>query len=158
MKVKFKINYHTVWGQNLFVSGSCKELGIDSSAKALPMKYTRDGNWEAEVNIDLTNTKQFSYTYLIKSETEENVLWEWGEARKLSLAKPNATVVLEDAWKPNKDVENALLSQAFAGNLFKRIKQKRKKSVINANCRLQLIAPLIRQNQSFCILGSCWHR
>ncbi|MCK5280722.1 MAG: 4-alpha-glucanotransferase, partial [Cyclobacteriaceae bacterium] len=69
--------------------------------------------------------------------------------------KSTVDVVLEDAWRPDKDIENALLSQAFAGNLFKRVKPKRKKSVKGANCRIQLVAPRIGQNQFFCIIGSC---
>lgn len=155
MKVKFRINYHTTWGQNLFVIGSCKELGNYKSEETLPMNYSHDGNWEAEVDIDSKNTKQFSYSYLIKNESEENILREWGEARKLSLTKSRTSVVIEDAWKPNKDAENALLSHAFAGNLFKRNRPKKEKSAKNTNCRLQLIAPRIQQDQSFCILGSC---
>lgn len=153
MKLKFKINYHTNWGQNLFVSGSCLELGNDNSTEALPMQYTRDGNWEAEVDID--GTKLLCYKYLIKNGSEENILWEWGAARKYALPKTSAFVVLEDAWRPHKDLENALLSQAFAGNLFKRIKSKRKNGVRKLNYRLQLIAPRIGQNQSFCVMGSC---
>ncbi|MCK5208087.1 MAG: 4-alpha-glucanotransferase [Cyclobacteriaceae bacterium] len=155
MKLKFKINYHTTWGQELFVSGSSKELGKDNSTAALLMNYTRDGNWEVEVKIDTKKAAQLSYKYLIKNGSEENVHWEWGKARKIDLSKSTVDVVLEDAWRPDKDIENALLSQAFAGNLFKRVKPKRKKTVKGANCRIQLVAPRIGQNQSFCIVGSC---
>ncbi len=153
MKLKFKINYHTNRGQNLYVSGSCQELGNDNSTEALPMQYTHEGGWEAEVEIN--ETKLLCYKYLIKNGSEENILWEWGEARKYSLSKTSAFVVLDDAWRSHEDLENPLLSQAFAGNLFKRVKPKRKKGIKKSNRRLQLIAPRIGQNHSFCVMGSC---
>ncbi len=155
MRLKFEINYHTEWGQNLYVSGSCDELGKNNSTQALPMNYTRDGNWEAGVEIEKKNINQISYKYLIKNGSEENIHWEWGGDRTLDLSKISGDVVLQDAWRSNKDIENALYSQAFAGNLFKRNKPKRRKPVKGANCRLKLIAPRIGKDQSFCISGSC---
>ena len=53
MKLKFKINYHTNFGQNIYVSGSCGELGKNNSTEALPMNYTWDGNWEVEIDFDV---------------------------------------------------------------------------------------------------------
>ena len=32
MKITFKINYRTNWGQNLFVVGSAEELGSNTNA------------------------------------------------------------------------------------------------------------------------------
>ncbi len=155
MKLKFKINYNTTWGQNVYVSGSCKELGKDNSTEAVPLNFTHKGNWEGEINVDTKNTTHITYKYLIKNGSEENVFWEWGEPRKFDFPKSAASLVLEDAWRPAKDIDNALLSQAFAGNLFKREKPKRKNSAKGSNLRFQLIAPRIGKNQSFCIVGNC---
>ena len=62
--------------------------------------------------------------------------------------------VLEDSWRSHRDPENVFLSQAFAGNLFKRIKPTSKKAEAGSNLKLQLIAPKIGKNQSFCVVGS----
>ena len=155
MKVKFKINYHTSWGQNLYICGSCFELGKNNTTEAAPMKYTHDGNWEATLDFDTKKTKEFSYKYLIKNGSEENILWEWGEPRTIDLSIKNDNLLIEDAWRPHRDIENAFLSQAFAGNLFRRSNVTKKKPVAGANCRIQLLAPRIGKDQSFCIVGSC---
>ena len=59
--------------------------------------------------------------------------------------------LLEENSAP--DLEH--IQQAFAGNLFNRQNQKAKKASTGANCRLQLIAPRIGKDQSFCVVGSC---
>jgi 4-alpha-glucanotransferase len=155
MKLKFKINYHTSWGQNLYVLGSCKELGRDNSTEAIQLTYTSDGNWEAEIDIDNKKCKAISYKYLIKNGSEDNVHYEWGEPRKLDLSGSFKAVTLEDAWRSNKDNEHALMSQAFVGNLFERKKRKGRKIKPEAGFELHLIAPRISRDQSFCIVGNC---
>jgi len=153
MKLIFKINYHTTWGQNVYVS--VQELGKNNSTDAIPLKYTTDGNWETEVAVDVKKSKKLSYKYLIKNGSEEDFHWEWGAYRVLDLSVKTSTIVLEDAWRSNKEVENAFHTQAFVDNLFKREKPKRKKATAGTNCRLQLIAPRLSKNQSVCIVGSC---
>lgn len=155
MKVKFKINYHTSWGQNVYVLGSCKALGNDHPTEAFPLQYTDNGNWVGETDIDNKKLKTLKYKYLIKSGAEEHIHEEWGAPRKLELNKKHKNLIVEDAWRSNKDIENSLLSQAFADNLFKRQHHKTKKVSAGANCRLQLIAPRIGKDQSFCVVGSC---
>ncbi len=155
MKLKFIINYHTVWGQNLYLCGSCKKLGNENSTNALPMIYIGDGNWEINIEIDTKKIKKITYKYLIKNGSEDNILWEKGESRALDLSGETRGMVVQDAWRPSKELENALLTQAFAGNLFKRKATKKIKPLIGANCKLELIAPRIGQNQSFCVLGNC---
>ena len=65
MFLKFKINYHTSWGQNVYVSGPAKELGSNKAKKALPLRYTDHGNWEGKVKVDPGNLKRLEYKYLI---------------------------------------------------------------------------------------------
>ena len=154
MKLKFKINYHTRWGQNVFVCGSCKELGNDIPANALPLFYAEDGNWEAHVKIDTKAVKNIRYRYLIINEADKSVLWEWGSPRTVKLSTKISGYVFEDSWRSHSEPENAFLSQAFTDNLFNRKKPTKKKAQDRSDIGLQLIAPRIQQNQSFCIVGS----
>jgi len=155
MKVTFKINYHTHWGQNVYVGGSSLELGKNNTTEAFPLNYVSHGDWEGQLDFS-PKTKAIKYKYLIKNGSEESVFWEWGDERKLDLSDiKSEDVVLQDAWRPQADIENPMLSQAFADNLFKRSKFTKKTAHPEANCRLQLVAPRIGKDQSFCIIGSC---
>jgi 4-alpha-glucanotransferase len=156
MKVIFKINYYTQWGQQVFVSGSVPELGNDDSTMAFPLQYTHSGNWEGEVQIDARQDGQINYKYLVKTDGGSVIFSEWGAPRALDLSGlKTKAVVLDDAWRPQSDVENALLSQAFASNLFKRHHQPKRQTLKTSICRLQLIAPRVGKDQTFCVVGSC---
>lgn len=155
MKVVFKINYYTQWGQQVCVSGTIPELGADNPAQAFPLNYTYDGNWEGEVEMDSAKENQVQYKYLVKNESGDRIIWEWGSLRLLDLSGiKSKTVVIEDAWRPQSDIENALFSQAFAGNLFKRKNRVTTKPVKGAHCRIQIMAPRLSPDQSIGIVGS----
>ncbi len=156
MKILFKINYHTHWGQQVYVSGSIPELGTDDPAHAVPLGYTYDGNWEGKVEIDGVKDRKIHYKYLLKNDAGGWMEWEWGEPRVLDLSGIKArTMMVQDAWRPQSDIENPLFSQAFAGNLFKRKGQGEAKSVKGTNCRVQIMAPRLTPDQSVGIMGSC---
>jgi len=154
MKLIFKINYHTSWGQNLYVLGSSKELGKDNTTEAVPMNYTQDGNWEAELDIDSKQNKSISYRYIVKNGSEDNILFEFGDGRTVELMSDRLKMILEDTWTTKDDPDNALLTQAFAGNLFRRENPKKKRGKAHADYQLQLIAPRIGKHQSMCVVGN----
>ena len=74
MRVTFFIEYHTRWGQQLFLSGGIEALGSGNEERALPMQYVDDGWWTATIDADEGCT--FTYGYLLR---ENGVcLKEWG--------------------------------------------------------------------------------
>jgi 4-alpha-glucanotransferase len=155
MKITFKINYYTHWGQQLFITGSAMEFGSDDLSSALQMSHTGNGNWEASVEIDPKKASNLHYKYLVKTEHDSHIIQEWGQPRALNLVRLKIkNLNLQDAWRPRQDIENPLLSQAFAGNLFRRVGTTKPNIDKEANVRLQLIAPRIGHDQSFCIVGS----
>lgn len=50
MRVTFFIEYHTRWGQQLFLSGGIEALGSGNEERALPMQYVDDGWWTATID------------------------------------------------------------------------------------------------------------
>ncbi len=159
MKIKFRINYHTIWGQNLFVSGNADELGNDDPARALPLHYVENGDWKAEADIDENPIKNLSYKYFIREEGKKEVVWEWGRHRRIEVSslKNCRNLMFHDVWRPQQDDENVLFSHAFTGNLFKRenrLDTSKNHVSSGAICRLRLYAPRIGKDRSFCITGS----
>ena len=64
MRVTFFIEYHTRWGQQLFLSGGIEALGSGSEERALPMQYVDDGWWTATIDAD--EGCIFTYGYLLR--------------------------------------------------------------------------------------------
>ena len=45
MKIKFHINYHTNWGEELYICGSVPELGGGDAVKSKAMRLASPDSW-----------------------------------------------------------------------------------------------------------------
>ncbi|MCQ2973424.1 MAG: 4-alpha-glucanotransferase [Bacteroidales bacterium] len=112
MKITFRINYRTCYGQQLLVDG------IPNQGKNLMTPVTSDGEWE--LTVDLKNSTNFKYRYLMKDNNVVSTLYEYGQ-REFVFPKLNVeSVFVRDFWKPSNSTQNALLSSAFTNVIFKR--------------------------------------
>ena len=153
MKISFKIDYQTAWGETLFISGSTPQFGLWDPKKAIPLKNQFPGEWQTMLE---TETDIFEYKYLIQTE-QGNFIWEWGPKRKFSGGKENLEELrLRDFWRSGSDPDNALYSSAFQEVFLKRTSAStsRSKKAIKKTLRLQLHTPVIDPNYKFAILGA----
>ena len=118
MKLSFKIDYRTLWGQVLYVAGSVKEFGEWDPAHALPMKSNVFGEWETECQFH--SGIILEYKYLIKDEGG-NFIWEGGKNRTLDTREivPDE-VRCRDFWRASIESDIALASSAFTKVLLSR--------------------------------------
>ena len=118
MKLSFKIDYQTLWGQGLYLSGSAPEFGEWNPNSALPMKNTAPGEWEFE--CDFPSDKPLEYKYLLKNEAG-NFDWENGKNRMLNTGKDDFPEIrCRDFWRVRREADNALFSSAFTKVLLHR--------------------------------------
>ena len=115
-RIKFQIDYHANWGQQLCVCGSFPELGVFDENRAIELK--NDGDlWNAELEIDTKSGDELLYYYFVR-EDSINVRKEWGEYRRLYLGG-NQFFVLSDQWK-NRPYHSYLYSSVFTESVFAR--------------------------------------
>ena len=153
MKLSFKIDYQTTWGEALFVSGSTPQLGQWEPSLALPLKNQYPGEWQTTIE---TEAEQFAYKYLLKTK-EGNFIPEWGSNRKIAFGKKEVEEIrLRDFWRNKLDPENALYSSAFQNVLLKRPLSKTTRNIKQAprTLRLQLHTPAIDPKFKFAVLGA----
>ncbi|GHV21790.1 4-alpha-glucanotransferase [Clostridia bacterium] len=86
MKIRFNINFHTVWGQTLYITGSIPELGNWNIAAAKKMRTAGNGDWIYELDLPDTDSRSIEYKFcLISPETpwhpQSTVRWEAGNNR-----------------------------------------------------------------------------
>jgi 4-alpha-glucanotransferase len=153
MKLSFKIDFQTTWGEALFVSGSIPQLGQWDPKLALPLKNQFPGEWQ--VTID-SNEEDFEYRYFLQNQLGI-IIPEWGANRKMSFNRKEIQETrLRDFWRNSSDAENALYSSAFQKILLKRQPTKKPEEINNVSSifRLQLHTPAIDPKYKFAILGS----
>ncbi|HPF52376.1 MAG TPA: 4-alpha-glucanotransferase [Draconibacterium sp.] len=109
IKITFRINYHTRWGENLFITGSHKALGEWSAEDAFPMYHNGDGEWEA--NLVLGRKTDIEYKYLLRTENH-SFIWEGGKNRVL-ITGDYTLLETRDFWRPQADSDSAFQTQVF---------------------------------------------
>lgn len=153
MKLSFKIDYQTTWGESLFVTGSTPQFGLWDPGHAIPLKNQYPGEWQVTIE---TEAEPLEYKYLLKNQ-QGYFTWEWGKNRKIAFNKKEAEEVrLRDFWRTGADPENALYSAAFQQVLLKRPDEKAKRKTRPAprTLRLQLHTPAIDPRYKFAVLGA----
>jgi len=150
MKLSFKIDYQTIWGQVLYVSGSTTEFGEWDPIHALPMKNFVPGEWE--VDCKFPSGKKLEYKYLIKDE-DGNFTWEGGKNRLIETDQMDVGEIrCRDFWRVRRESDIALNSSAFTKVLFRRKEADSVKDNLrfNKTLRIQINVPKISPD---CVIG-----
>ncbi|MBU0606152.1 MAG: 4-alpha-glucanotransferase [Candidatus Omnitrophica bacterium] len=154
MKVHCNIHYPTVWGEAIYVVGSCPELGIWDPAKAVRMKYFPGDEWKTEVIFHGLNGLEFEYKYILKNE-DGRIDWEAGSNRAF-FAQDRDEIDLRDSWCNISDHDGVFLTSAFCDVIFGRNDKKAAAAAgkQKPSFRLQIAAPRIDPGHTLCVSGS----
>ena len=80
MKISFNLNYHTQWGESLYLCGDLVQLGAGDPKDALEMSLVSPDLWRVDVEFD-ENPPAFDFYFVVKSKDKE---WrfEWGSSHR----------------------------------------------------------------------------
>jgi len=154
MKASFKIDYQTLWGQVLYVTGSASEFGAWDPAHALPMKSAVAGEWE--LNCEFSSEARLEYKYLLKNP-DGNFIWEGGKNRALDIDNNTLDEFrCRDFWRTTHESDVALSSSAFTKVLLSRHSSNEQDSAYNLSPRtlkIQIHVPRISPDCCVGLLG-----
>jgi 4-alpha-glucanotransferase len=156
MKLTLKINYHTVWGQKLFVTGNVAELGKNNKEKAVEMAFFNGEQWELALDLKVYKVTSLEYHYFVKDETGR-VISEWGGNRKIELNPVlKKVLVVYDQWKAEGNPQNVFYTSPFKDVFFdNKIKLKTKlKPNAKTTHILNIRIPVNAQGYRVCVIGS----
>lgn len=159
MKITFNIKYHTVWGQRLFIVGSCTQLGNGNINAAKEMHYTGNGEWQLEAILP-DSTEELCYHYVIENEYGIRTAEDRKFTHRIIPDRRYNAYFLHDYWHSEPD-DRTFHTSAFTQNLFarheKKTTSKSKQSPqygLAENLVLRLSAPAIRPDQTIAISGN----
>lgn len=115
MRITFHINFHTVWGQRLYVVGNIPELGSWESAIAKPMTHVGNGDWVLDLEIRHV-PESLEYRYLLNAD-DHLLFEEWERNHVLRLDAGVPAYALFDTWQV-KPEHVAFYSSAFTKGFF----------------------------------------
>jgi 4-alpha-glucanotransferase len=151
MRITFRINYKTEWGQQMWLSGSNKTTGNWNKDKAIAMTYIGEGDWET--NIELEKPLPFEYKYCLASGN--NLQWEGGKNR-IFVPEKGYAITIRDHWQLQHDEQSVLDSRIFDKVYFRRTKKKKAESIVTGKniIRFSVNAPRLKPNQTLGITGN----
>lgn len=146
----FTINYHTEWGEQVCLCGSCPELGNLDEKQAIVLDADGD-DWTAGMTIE--RVADINYYYFIR-KGEHVIRREWGNNRKILIAKRKKEFIINDHWKDTPS-HSYLYSTVFTDTLFRHEKESVPLEYYPQVVLLNLVCPYVSPNQSLMISGAC---
>lgn len=156
MKVIFRINYATQWGQELRITGNIPELGSDCLDHAAPMRFSHDQEWYLELNLTVQKLKTLRYNYIVHTDADGTTRREWGVPRAITAPTATDTLLVIDAWNSISAVENNFLTSPFVDVLLKQNYTPHKAESSKKHTHsFSVKAPLLKKGEVLCIVGNC---
>ena len=121
MKLIFRIDYRTNWGESLYVSANIPALGGGEHAKALKMEIDGDRAWHAELELP-DGIQAFRYQYIVRNDSGD-VKHEWGDSH---LFEPVAGVHEYELYDQRHEMpyDKPFYSRAFTECIFRHDENK----------------------------------
>lgn len=155
MKIVFRLNYHTIHGQSLWLKYSTvfDENGVCFD-QVVPLHWINDGQWEASLEIQGTGTFRMDYHYQLKQMTNGVLLDEWHGPRTTQgdFTAQDAWLLL-DTWCSAGTADYAFETKVFRAVLPARGPFEKLALPKNANHSFQLRMAAVPDGQVPCLIG-----
>ncbi len=115
MKIVFRLNYHSVHGQSLWLKYSTVlgENGVRFD-QVVPLHWINDAQWETSVNVSGAGSFGIEYSYQLRQSGNGVELDEWESARTVEIdLDAREAVVLLDSWRSAGTVDYAYETKAI---------------------------------------------
>jgi 4-alpha-glucanotransferase len=148
MKLKLQIDYHTDWGQTVYVCGSVPALGNWDKGKAAEMKDISPSIWELE--IEAGDATDIEYQYLVKGQNNI-IAHEWGSPHWLR-TETDKHFDIQDVWR-DVPQQKFLYTSCFSESFFThgdnaKVKYYKKTILMNVTC------VNVKKNQKLVLCGA----
>jgi 4-alpha-glucanotransferase len=154
MKIDFYIRYHTIFGEELFISGNNKFLGDNDPSKAIPLQWFNEDFWRVTIDFPQNFDDNIHYKYILKDKKGIEI-FDGEEDRfiDLSLKKIKSYSVF-DTWNAAGNVWNVFFTRAFSKILLPPLTKIKVPKSRKANHIFRVKAPLLNSGETICLCGS----
>jgi 4-alpha-glucanotransferase len=157
--ISFQLRFQTRFGQLLFMVGDHPLLGNNDPEKAIPLQYLNDAYWQVTLNVSANDlsASPVQYRYILVNE-DGTSSYDVDQDRFLDLQHNTAREIqFIDQWNYAGFHENIFATAPFrnvllAGNRSSQSQQEKlPKSFTH---RFHAKAPLLKKDQTLCLIGS----
>ncbi|MDE6632046.1 MAG: 4-alpha-glucanotransferase, partial [Muribaculaceae bacterium] len=150
MKIKIHIDYHTQWGEAVYICGSIPQLGGNDPLKAPMLEMTAPDLWTASFDVPAT-VKNFTYRFIIKAEGKQ---WreEWGVPHSFNAGANVSSYDIHASWQDVPD-DKPYYSSAFVDGMLNRTFRDQPISAKPESVLFKVTAPMVKPDEVLAISG-----
>ena len=151
MKVRFHINYHTSWGESVYICGGIPQLGGYDPREALEMHLASPDAWE--INLDLPDTTgEFDYFFVVKAP-DKAWRFEWGQPHRFVPGDGISLYNIFDSWQ-DMPRDKPYYSSAFVDGMLARHERDEALPALPGTICLKIWAPMISPDEVLAVAGA----
>jgi len=162
--LRFRVRCHTTFGQELFVSGNCEELGEWTKEKAVPLFHEgKEDFWSINVTLPLSESERtINYKYFV-SRSGGVDFWEpeTNHSIVLGASKSPSCVEIADTFRWEDPVMDAFTRAAFVSVVNHRESPSEPSPIVSDEVKpgtvetyFSCVAPYVRSEQKLVVCGS----
>lgn len=155
-KIVFQLRFHTLFGQQIFITGDHPLLGDSDPLRAVPLQYFNEECWRVSLELEGEVSQRIRYHYILRN-ADGVYDHDAGSDKYIDPAQLQAReIVLIDTWNHAGFVENVFYTKAFTEVLLP--SPRSAFSAIHgdhATHTWKVKAPLLGEGHTLCLLGSC---
>ena len=150
MELVIRVQYHTQWGEELFVAGSIPELGGWDNDRVVGMHYSGDGEWILSIPV-LRHKELIEFRLLVcKGKTVERE--EWGDPHRICLSPEMTKMIVHARWKEKPRI-TVFDSTFFTRCVFARKEHPKIQATSDRPLVVRVFAPCLQKNESLVMAG-----
>ncbi len=154
MTITFFINFHTEFGQELFICGNNNFLGNNEISNAVPMAYLDGESWFLTIDLPDNFDDIILYKYILKDKDGSKVYdGEDDRAIDVSLIKRKVISVV-DTWNADSNIANVFFTRPFSKVLLQHVPKIKAPSPRKYTHEFRVKAPLLEPGEIICMSGS----
>lgn len=151
MKITFNIDYRTNWGESLYITGDCAQLGEGRYADALKMDFDGHGRWSKTIEVS-DDTTPISYRYEVRHD-HGGTKSEWGPSHRFVRGRSARTYMIYDRWQ-DQPWDKPYYSSAFTECICNRPMRDKEILPRQGYVTFEVAAPMMAPDHHLAICGS----
>lgn len=150
MKISFNLNYHTRWGESLYIYGDLQALGNNDPRQAMEMNLVAPDIWQFTLELPQF-PDVFGYRFVVKAP-DQAWRFEWGAPHIFVKGKGVTEYNIFDSWH-DMPANKPFYSSAFVNGMLHRQHRDQPLEATPGSLLLKVEAPLVQPWQVVAVSG-----
>lgn len=150
MKITFNINYHTNWGESVFLCGKTGALGGGDPRHGVEMSLVSPDLWQYTMECQGT-PETFDYFFVVKAP-ERAWRFEWGKPHRFQPGEGISEYLIYDNWH-DQPADKPFYSSAFVDGMLRRENRANQLPSLPGTLNIRIEAPMVSPDECLAVCG-----